>query len=146
MSCNTILFQSKSAPEFRFLSNYHLCSILYEGRSYGSSEHLYQALKTDIPEIKELIRLAPTPNVARKLGQDVVLSPVWNSMKEEHMLATIRLKFEQNADIRKKLLMTDGFELVEYAPWGDTYWGVGKDLIGQNKLGKILMKVREELK
>jgi hypothetical protein len=55
------------------------------------------------------------------------------------------MKFEQNPDIAEMLMATEGFELVEYAPWGDTFWGVGKDHEGKNNLGKILMKIRGEL-
>jgi predicted NAD-dependent protein-ADP-ribosyltransferase YbiA (DUF1768 family) len=34
---------------------------------------------------------------------------------------------------------------VENAP-GDYYWGIGKNGTGLNKLGKILVSVREQLK
>lgn len=56
-----------------------------------------------------------------------------------------RAKFEQNADLRCKLLTTGDAMLVEGNTWGDTVWGVcqGK---GENRLGKILMRVRKELR
>ena len=36
-------------------------------------------------------------------------------------------------------------ELIEGNWWGDTYWGVCNG-VGENHLGKLLMKIREELK
>jgi len=41
-------------------------------------------------------------------------------------------------------LDTGKSELIEGNTWGDTFWGVS-GVIGQNNLGKILMKIREEL-
>jgi len=56
----------------------------------------------------------------------------------------VRAKFEQNPDLAAKLIATGDEELVEGNTWGDTYWGVCRG-VGQNKLGKILMNVRQEL-
>ena len=54
-------------------------------------------------------------------------------------------KFQTHADIRATLLATGNEEIIENAP-GDFYWGCGKDGSGQNKLGEILMAVRDLLK
>lgn len=56
----------------------------------------------------------------------------------------IHQKFSQEP-LRSQLLNTGEEELVEGNTWGDTYWGIcnGK---GQNNLGKILMKVRNQLR
>ena len=43
------------------------------------------------------------------------------------------------------LLDTGDRKLVEHMNW-DSYWGDGGDGSGQNKLGKLLMKLREELR
>ena len=61
------------------------------------------------------------------------------------MLNVVRAKFDQHPDLAQKLLETGDEELVEGNTWGDRYWGVcgGK---GKNMLGKILMRVREELR
>lgn len=47
--------------------------------------------------------------------------------------------------LKEMLLATGDEELVEENAWGDQYWGVCNG-DGQNKLGKILMRAREELK
>jgi len=54
-------------------------------------------------------------------------------------------KFTQNNDIMKVLLGTNEMELIEHTK-KDSYWGDGGNGSGKNKLGKILMKVRYELK
>jgi predicted NAD-dependent protein-ADP-ribosyltransferase YbiA (DUF1768 family) len=64
------------------------------------------------------------------------------------MLAGLELKFGCNADIRKALLATHPQELVEGNYWHDNYWGnclcpKCTHIEGQNHLGKLLMKIRE---
>lgn len=47
--------------------------------------------------------------------------------------------------LRSQLLSTGTAELVEGNWWNDRYWGVCNGR-GENHLGKILMRIREELK
>ena len=61
------------------------------------------------------------------------------------MLDVVRAKFDQHPDLAQKLLATGDEELVEGNDWGDIYWGVYKGR-GNNMLGKILMRVRAELR
>lgn len=163
-----IYFQSRGAQEYRFLSNFWLAPIIiksyYAGLPrgqrekttvYPTSEHMYQSLKAVSHEDMERIRLAGSPSEAKKLGSQIELNPQWEEMCEYHathtmkvcvMLDTLRLKFGQNLELRQKLLATGNRELIEYAPWGDVYWGVDKSLKGNNMLGKLIMKVRDELR
>ena len=59
------------------------------------------------------------------------------------MLQALRKKFVQPA-LREILLGTAGRELVEASP-GDSFWGSGRDGSGSNRLGHLLMRLREEL-
>jgi hypothetical protein len=59
-------------------------------------------------------------------------------------LKAVLRKFETHADIREVLLSTGNELIVENAP-GDYYWGCGADGRGKNRLGQILMEVREIL-
>ena len=52
----------------------------------------------------------------------------------------LRQKFA-HPDLLAMLLATGDMELVEDNDWDDTYWGVCNGL-GQNHLGKLLMKIR----
>lgn len=57
----------------------------------------------------------------------------------------VYFKFKQNKDILKKLLDTGNAEIVE-ATVKENYWGCGPNNDGQNNYGKILVKVRKQLK
>jgi len=54
-------------------------------------------------------------------------------------------KFEQNVGPRNILLGTGDAMLIEAAV-SDPYWGEGCSKTGLNKLGQILMVVREQLR
>ena len=59
----------------------------------------------------------------------------------------VRAKFTQNQELKQQLIGTGDAYLEEGNTWHDTCWGVDlKTGEGQNHLGKILMKVRQELK
>lgn len=64
-------------------------------------------------------------------------------MKDEVMLKAIRAKVEQHSEVKEILLSTGNAILVEHTE-KDNYWGAGGDGSGKNRLGKILMKVRDE--
>ena len=61
------------------------------------------------------------------------------------MFRAVLKKFKTHDKLKELLLSTGEQNIVENAP-GDYYWGVGKNGTGLNKLGKILVSVREELK
>ena len=81
---------------------------------------------------------------AKKAGREIICRSDWKEIKDSVMELALRIKF-QNKVLCEKLLNTGNSELVEGNWWGDTYWGVceGK---GENRLGKILMKIRDELR
>lgn len=55
-------------------------------------------------------------------------------------------KFTQHYDLQKILLGTGSDVLIEdTASSGDAYWGWGPSFVGENKLGRILMAVRNEI-
>lgn len=77
----------------------------------------------------------------------VKLRPDWEDVKEQVMEDIVRAKFTQNQYLGDWLLNTGDAELIEGNNWGDTTWGVDiRTKKGKNLLGKILMKVRAELK
>lgn len=81
-------------------------------------------------------------------------SEAWSAVKYEVVKAGNKAKYEQNLDLRSKLLETGDAILAEASP-SDTIWGIGLDAAtaaetspsewpGQNLLGKILMELRAE--
>ena len=69
----------------------------------------------------------------------------WDDVKISIMEELLRLKIEQNPYVKKKLLQTGDYMIVEDSP-KDDFWGWGPNRNGQNNLGKLWMKLREELK
>lgn len=69
----------------------------------------------------------------------------WESVKDQVMLEVVRAKFTQHEDLKAILLATGDAKLVEHTA-NDSYWGDGGDGSGKNRLGQILMQVREELR
>ena len=135
-----------------WLSNFYPCRIRYKNRPYASTEHAYQAQKSTNPLWEEAIRLALTPAMAKKKGDSVPLRPDWELIKDEIMLDVLRLKFK-DPQLEKQLAETYTTYLIEGVVWHDNYWGVCllegcakcENKKGQNKLGKLLMKVRKEI-
>ena len=54
--------------KYRFLSNFYLSPITYEGIEYPSVEHAYQAAKTFDQKIRQKVADCPTPNEAKKVS------------------------------------------------------------------------------
>lgn len=126
------------------LSNYSLGSVWYKDKMYPSAEHAYQAQKSTDPQIQAKIRNAPTPNIAKKLARTVELRPDWEAIKVDIMEEILREKFSQEPE-KSILLSTGNQELIEGNWWGDRFWGQCPVGNGMNWLGKLLMKIREEL-
>lgn len=126
---------------FRFLSNFYPCWIRYKGITYPSLEHAYQAAKTSKHSDKIAIRNCATPGQTKCLSRQLPYKPDWDKRKLVIMELLLRLKFQQPT-FHRLLLITRGFKLVEGNTWGDRYWGV--DGVGENMLGKLLMKIRDE--
>lgn len=134
-------------PAFRgkyaFLSNFHPCKVVYEGIEYPSSEHAFMSGKTLDQQEKQHIASLPTPAAAKKYGRSITLRPDWEEVKFKIMEDVLRIKFE-DPKLREKLLATKGFLLEELNWWKDTCWGICNG-VGENHLGKLLMKVRDSI-
>lgn len=60
------------------------------------------------------------------------------------MYEGLKHKFNQHADLKKQLLETGNRKLIEHTT-KDKYWADGGDGSGKNRLGILLMKLRDEL-
>lgn len=143
-----ILFKKESK-----LSNYYECKVKYKGMTFGSSEAAYQSQKIkDFDMQRKFMRLNPdeSKKFARKLKSE--WREDWHTVKFEHMYWIVRNKMLSNQDCLEELLKTNRDEIIEDTTgWHDNIWGwcscnKCKDKEHQNNLGKILMRVREELR
>jgi ribA/ribD-fused uncharacterized protein len=129
--------------EYRWLSNFSLSRVEWEGRVYSSAEAAYQSGKYPTADRDVFTKLDPDP--AKKLADTKPYdTAAWAARKERTMREVVWAKFSQNPELGKKLLATGDRYLEETNWWGDTIWGVYKGE-GQNLLGKILMDVRARL-
>ena len=135
---------NKFRGDYFFLSNFYPCKILYRGITYSTSEAAYQAQKTLDENERLRISKLEDPHDAKVEGQKLVLRADWDDVKVDVMYLICMNKFYQNPELEELLLATGDEELVEGNHWGDTFWGVCNG-VGENKLGKILMMVREHL-
>ena len=170
---DSIYFYSKS-KEYNQLSNFYESEFILDGYTWSTVEHYFQAQKFTDPEYQNYIRLASTPRKAMLLGNqqrhfryitskihprlcleyihDVItnykhlaIKSNWEDIKDNIMYKAVYAKFSQNESLKKLLLDTEPRKLYE-STINDSYWGIGKDGNGKNKLGQILMRVRQKLK
>ena len=129
--------------EYRWLSNYFLCRVEWEGRLYGSAEAAYQSGKYPLTDRDVFTKL--DPNAATVLSRTKPYdTAAWEARKMRTMREVVWAKFSQNPELAKKLLATGDRYLEETNWWGDKIWGVDGGE-GQNLLGKIIMEARARL-
>ena len=126
-----------------WLSNFYAAPIKWMGTEWATSEHLYQAFKT--PSASRAIQQSATPKEAKQvshLAAEYVpeASQPTLERKAQAMRIAIRHKFDQHAELRRKLVMSQG-RLIEASPT-DALWGYGPDGKGLNLMGLLLMELR----
>lgn len=128
-------------------SNFSPHGFEMDGLWWNTNEHYFQAQKYAGTSYAESIRTAKTPKEAARIGRDrsLPLRSDWNQVKENMMKKGVLKKFQIHTDIREILLSTGNELIIEDSPV-DYYWGCGKDGTGKNRLGHILMEVRELLR
>ncbi|MCU0516940.1 MAG: NADAR family protein [Oscillatoria sp. Prado101] len=128
-------------------SNFSPHGFELDGAYWPTSEHYFQAQKFAGTPHADKIQQAKTPKDAARMGRDRKrpLRPDWEQVKDGIMRRGVLRKFETHADIREVLLSTGSEEIVENSPV-DYYWGCGANGTGKNRLGQILMEVREILR
>ena len=142
------------------MSNMYPCKVTigFENGTYTflNAEAAFQACKNP-NEVERFLNVDGFE--AKRIGRKIKLldsKEAWNARRDTCMELVVRAKFEQNPDLMRKLLKIDG-EIVEENTWKDGYWGKYQvfdhkeeqtltpvfKLVGENKLGQILMRVRD---
>lgn len=129
--------------KYYFLSNFYNAPVVYDGVTYQNNEAAFQAAKVLDKSIRETFSTLD-PSSAKRKGRHVQLRSDWEEIKSGVMYEICLAKFSQNNELKNKLLATGEEYLEEGNTWGDTIWGVYNG-VGENRLGKILMRVRSEL-
>jgi len=135
--------------EFYTFSNFSSFAVIWNGRRWQTAEHAYQAAHffETAPEVAEEIFECMSAHEAQKIARtNTSKAPInWDEIKVAVMGDIVRHKLEQNPYVLHKLLQTGDKEIVEDSP-KDSFWGWGPDRKGRNELGKIWMRLREEIK
>ena len=134
-----------------FLSNFHPVEITWQGITYPSVEHFYQAQKVTglsnsdaaVVRARQAIAALKTPGEAKVAGRKY---PQMSERKRiEVMRYALEQKFAEDTDLAQQLMATGEAQLLEKNTWGDVYWGVNSAGEGENRLGKMLMDIRRDL-
>ncbi len=144
-------FTKVSLP-YGWLGNMSPHQVTYDGLEWRTTEALFQALRFDDPEIKELIRSEKSPMgakfIAKRYKEKMTITPL-SRADISNMELCINLKIEAHPELKEQLLQTGDsilFENVESRPRGNNmFWGAilnGETLSGENMLGKIWMRYR----
>ena len=145
MDRETILFydcpSERVKEENIFLNNFFYSPFVVDGKEYKTVEHFYQSRKFSGDQA-EAVRITLTPDEAKRLAHEFTFDEIeWALVRDEVMRTGLEMKFNQNPDLRKKLLGTGDARLVEDS-LRDAYWGGILDG-SLNRLGNLLEELRE---
>jgi len=134
--------------EYYTFSNFSSFAVKWKGKDWPTSEHAYQAahfFKT-APALARKIYKAKSAHEAYKMAKtNADKAPRdWHEIKVTVMEDIVRHKLKQNPYVMHKLIQTGNRIIVEDSP-KDSFWGWGPKRNGRNELGKIWMKLRDEI-
>jgi ribA/ribD-fused uncharacterized protein len=144
---NAVINFYSTTGEYGCFSNFSKHAIHLKGKRWPTTEHYFQAQKFAGTEHEEEVRKCKTAREAASMGRSrkLPLRRDWESVKDRVMLDALRAKFTQHEDLKATLLGTGDAKLVEHTA-KDSYWGDGGDGSGKNRLGRLLMQLRDELR
>jgi ribA/ribD-fused uncharacterized protein len=130
-----------------YLSPFSAHQIEIWEKVFPTLEHAYQWRKFSDVKIQDKILDAKSPLEAWQIAQnykdakDLLRS---DFDKDRIMEELFKSKIDQHSDVRKALQDTNGREIIKVHT-EDYYWGIGADGTGLNKMGLLLMKLRDNL-
>ena len=151
----------RETDEYGCFSNWYPAAFIVDGVRFISSEQYMMFSKArlfgDTVTAAKILQEDDQLKI-KNLGREVASfdSHVWGANNMEIMKRGLLAKFSQNEDIKAVLLGTGDNKLAECAP-RDLVWGIGYSTgspnvqdpakwRGKNRLGQVLMQVREELR
>ena len=130
----------------KFLATFSAHAIEYKGKQYPTVEHAYHCLRYIDPKIQEEIRSAKSAYMSWEVSQKFKAKQAsdFDERKAVVMEELCRAKLAQHADVKEALIESGEDVIVKNFP--DPFWGIGMNATGQNMMGVIWQKLREELK
>lgn len=161
---NEIAFTKVKLP-YGWLGNMAPYPVTYAGKVWKTTEALFQALRFEDEDLRELIRKEPSPMGCKMKAKAIVreltkagelhkrtVEPL-SAQDVQNMELCVRLKVGQHPALMRNLVTTAGHTIIEDATSrgrkaNNLFWGAIRNANGtwegQNILGKIWMKIREE--
>ncbi|WP_338137336.1 NADAR family protein [Vibrio kanaloae] len=141
-----VLFYEPEDPN-GYLSNFAACPIKVDDKVWATSEHYYQAMKFVSEALRNTIFEASTPAEAFSLSRyyEGQVREDWYDIRVEVMQFIVTEKFRQNHRFARFLVNT-GDSVIKEHSHKDHFWGDGGDGTGENRLGEILMEMRQQLR
>lgn len=134
--------------EYDWLSNMYSVLISYKGIVYQSTEAAYMSQRNDSEEWQKICTdpFSKGGDIKRK-SKFITDKPEWPLIKLRVMEEVLRIKFNIPF-LKEKLLATCDQNIQEGNTWKDDFWGIRFDMqpnYGENHLGRLIMKIRQEL-
>lgn len=129
-------------------NNFSAHSIEIWGYSFPTVEHAFQWKKFESTNksLADKILKAKSPWAVKQLSNNGENRRIdWPEVKLAIMEELLREKIRQHVDVRDVLISTGEKKIIENSPVDD-FWGIGPHGDGENHVGKLLLKIREELK
>lgn len=138
-----------------FLSNHHPARFVMNKHRFLSSEQAffyYKGIVCGHEKTSNEIKKMMDPGEIKAIGEQIPTCEDWENRKIRVMKSVLTHKYEQNKELREKLVGTGTRPLLECTK--DLFWGTGweidstkwdepVDYPGENNLGKILESIRE---
>lgn len=147
-----LCFQS----EHIFCSNFAPSIFKYDGYVYKTVEHAYQCIKvrdSGYIELAEDLRAMRNPYKVKKLGGEIPAGKKWKAQSEQLMKDLIQAKFDQNPNLRERLLDVPYRNFFEMT--GDRVWATGRRIskadvridpedlkVGKNLVGRAITRTK----
>ena len=140
-----------------FMSNMSTSEFEFKGKQFKSVEVGYQYMRAcanDCHDDASKIRKEGDAYAAKRANKKIKDNEKWNNSKEKIMKDLVSAKFNQNEELKQKLISTGDKKLFECTE--DRFWGCNvliskakelnpNKMQGKNILGKILMEVRGKI-
>ena len=128
------------------LSTFSPHPIFLEDRQWPTVEHYVQAQLAANANHRENIARADTPQLAYQLGNPWYRRKRkgWKNLRRVLMTRGLYTKCMMYPEV-KEFILASGDQLITETSAFDHYWGIGRDLRGENMLGKIWMDIRNKL-
>ena len=133
--------------DYGCFSNFSPHPVELKGKTWPTTEHYFQAQKFAGTPDEEEVRRAKSPKIAARMGRSRKRRSARTGSRSRTRSCKRRSwpSSLSTTSCGRLLLGTGDANLIEHTE-NDAYWGDGGDGRGKNRLGQILMRVREQLR